>query len=333
MGLINSPKRKSISKESRWQGPPSQLEEKKEFDLKGENQINNAPPISTKHERTHHIKYPIQKLIFNDGNVSFSCELDSIKTSIEVVIENDFIKKIHDSIRPYFSNVLNTKYINVVISLRYTTTTDSNSSRIDIEEVYSKSSEIDRITPDLIENVKLRFLRSQISKPNTNDKSLLTKDELLLMGSNNESTKELFENDEDLLEAILKITNTKHHEHLQFLSEIHDHKTMRLRFVTKPISFIFLITGKADFHFVWETSDTKEATYIWAAPKSQITDKSLSLKQKLNELDLIITEIIQNGKMPYIQKQEESFTRIIHTYTENLDGFNRWKHDLLNLTT
>lgn len=71
-----------------------------------------------------------------------------------------------------------------------------------------------------------------------------------------------YENEKKFFNDLLNVTDTKHYKHLRFLSSKHFHKTMKLRFVHKPFSFIFLLEGNKNYHIVWEVLDTKEATYV-----------------------------------------------------------------------
>lgn len=77
-----------------------------------------------------------------------------------------------------------------------------------------------------------------------------------------------FDSDKELFDSILKVTDTKHYQHLRYLSSKHCYGIMRLRFVLKPCSFVFLLEGESNYYIIWETLDTEEATYIWNLPKN-----------------------------------------------------------------
>jgi hypothetical protein len=103
---------------------------------------------------------------------------------------------------------------------------------------------------------------------------------------------------------------------------------MKLRFVHKPFSFIFLIQGDRNFHIVWETLDTEEATYVWHI------DKNLQvLKMTLRKIEDIINVIKVQGKTAYLSSTEDPFRRIYHDYSEFVDGFVKWKGELENILT
>jgi hypothetical protein len=53
----------------------------------------------------------------------------------------------------------------------------------------------------------------------------------------------LYGREEDLLENILSLKHYKHHQHLRYLSKIHESAILKLRFVLEPFSFVFLVSG------------------------------------------------------------------------------------------
>jgi len=137
-----------------------------------------------------------------------------------------------------------------------------------------------------------------------------------------------YENENQLFDDLLQITNTKHYKHLRFLSSKHAHSILKLRFVIKPFSFIFLIEGERNYHIIWETLDTAEATYIWHE------DKNLSkLKLTLKKINDIINVIKVQGKTAYINTTEDNFRRIYHDYSQLVDGFIKWKGELESVLT
>jgi hypothetical protein len=132
-----------------------------------------------------------------------------------------------------------------------------------------------------------------------------------------------YSNEKDLLDDLLQITDTKHYKNLRYLSDIHAHHIMKLRFVIKPFSFIFLVPGDKKYHIVWETLDSEEATYVWHA------DKDLKvLKSTLQKIEDIINVIKVQGKIAYINTSEDPFRRVFHDYSDLKDGFVKWKAEL-----
>jgi hypothetical protein len=133
----------------------------------------------------------------------------------------------------------------------------------------------------------------------------------------------LYKSGEELIDEILKMKDVKHYEQLRYLAEKHDRSVLRVRFVLLPFSFVFLLTGDQQYHIVWETLDTEEATYIWSVEKHKST-----LKSKLNEIDQDLGFIRSNGRQAFIEKPSENFSRIIHDYTDVKKGFILWKDQL-----
>ena len=93
-----------------------------------------------------------------------------------------------------------------------------------------------------------------------------------------------------------------------------------MRFVLFPFSFVFLLSGKQQYHIVWETLDTEEATYVWHVDKN-IT----ALKNKLKLIDSEIGKIRTSGRQQYLENQIEKFSRIVHDYSDGRKGFVIWK--------
>ena len=78
-----------------------------------------------------------------------------------------------------------------------------------------------------------------------------------------------------------------------------------------PSSFVFLLTGEQQYHIIWETLDTEEATYIWHVEKHKP-----ALKARLTEIDQDLGYIRSSGRQAFIDKPRENFSRIIHDYTD-----------------
>jgi hypothetical protein len=95
---------------------------------------------------------------------------------------------------------------------------------------------------------------------------------------------------------------------------------MKIRFVLSPFSFVFLLTGKEQFHIVLETLDTEEATYLW-----HFTKEKQTLKIKLKEIDQQLSIIRNKGRQVFLENQPTNFSRILHDYSDNKKGFIIWK--------
>ena len=141
-------------------------------------------------------------------------------------------------------------------------------------------------------------------------------------------SQSLYDNEGSFLDDILMIHKAKHYKHLRYLSDKHLGEKMRLRFVHKPVSFIFLLEGEKNYHLIWETLNTKEATYVWHVEKSQT-----KAKMKLTEVEQIINFIRVQGKTEYISNEKEPFRRIFHDYSELVEGFVKWKGELESCLT
>jgi len=266
---------------------------------------------------------PLKNVRFKLGGVSFDKKFKEHKKTLELTISNYDIREEFDAVKNYFGNVLGTKKIqvNAKIEIR-----DNEVTSIEVN-----SPEITKIDKQLIDNVKFEFIKSTTKKKiNIElDKSLFTMDEYFdTFADEKFKSNTFYTNDKELFEDMLTISNTKHYKHLRFLSSKHSHDIMKLRFVHKPFSFIFLIQGDRNYHIIWETLDTEEATYVW-----HITKDINVLKISLRKIEDIINVIKVQGKTAYISSTEDPFRRIYHDYSELVDGFVKWKGELENILT
>lgn len=278
-------------------------------------------PIKNNVTETFYV--PLKRVRFILGGVLFDKKIKGHNKAIEVKIQNYDIREEFDAVKNYFANALKTKKIQVTIDIEITDE--------EITSIVAKSPEIDRINKELIDNVKFEFVKSTTKKKlNIEiDKSLFTMDEYFdTFADEKFKSNTFYNNEKELFEDLLTISNTKHYKHLRFLSSKHAHDIMKLRFVHKPFSFIFLIQGDRNYHIVWETLDTEEATYVWHIAK----DISI-LKSTLRKIEDIINIIKVQGKTAYISSSEDAYKRIYHDYSEIIDGFAKWKGELESILT
>lgn len=283
-------------------------------------------PIKTEPEKIYIVEtfyIPIKKLQFKLGEVTFEKKFKEYSRTIELSISNHNIREEFDAVKNYFSNVLKTKKVGVSVKIEI----------ID-NEIISKeinSPEIQKIDEQLIGDLKFEFLKSTKKRKITNDfsKNALTMEEYFKSFADNEYNPNTFhENEKELFKDLLHITKTKHYNHLSYLSRKHSHNTMKLRFIQKPFSFLFLIKGVENSHIIWETLDTQEATYVWHT-KNDVN----ILKTTLKEVDDIINKFIAHGKTDYIKSSNDHFDRIYHDYSESGNGFKKWKSGLEEILT
>jgi hypothetical protein len=266
---------------------------------------------------------PLKKVRFKLGGVSFDKKFKDHQEAIELTITNHDIREEFDAVKNYFGNVLRTKRIQVNAKIEII---DNIISSTEVS-----SPEIAKIDKQLIDNVKFEFVKSTIKKKiNVElDKSLFTMDEYFdTFVEEKFESKTFYSNDKELFEDLLTISKTKHYKHLRFLSSKHLHETMKLRFVHKPFSFLFLIQGDRNYHIVWETLDTEEATYVW-----HLTKDIHSLKLSLMKIEDIINVIKVQGKTAYLNSTVDQFRRVYHDYSNLVDGFVKWKGELESILT
>lgn len=281
--------------------------------LKPERKIVREP---VKRNYSETFSVPIKNVTFLSGSVTVEHKLPSFTKPVKFQILNESILEEFDAIKDYFANVLNTKKIGVTATIE---TVDGS-----ITKTNATSPEINRIDKTIIEEAKFEFVRRVRKKEILVDKQIFTKDEYLeTFGDKGIKVESLFKDEVEFFENILKMSDTKHYRHLRFLSGRHNHDILKLRFVHRPFSFVFLLSGVDNFYIIWETLDTTEATYIWVFKK----DMEL-LKQGLTHIDRTIKLIKNEGKSEYIGRREANFGRVYHDYTDEENGFQKWKDEI-----
>lgn len=267
---------------------------------------------------TEVVSIPINDIYFKSGYVSFEKKIANLESPIEFRLQNQYIREEFDSIKYYFANALKIKKFQFDIT--------ASIINKEIEDLTVISVDIDNIDENLIENVKLEFVKNIYNKnvDEETDKILLTIDDLFdLLTENKVKANIFFEDEKSFFEDLLNVSNTKHYKQLRFLSNRHSSSIMKLRFIIKPFSFIFLIQGENKFYIVWETLNTAEATYIWQEEKNVN-----SLRAELKKVDDIIKNIKMFGKKKYLSKVGNNFNRIYHDYSDSVGGFVKWKNEI-----
>jgi superfamily II DNA or RNA helicase len=258
-------------------------------------------------------KVPLEHLLFKFGVVAFRYKAPQINAETEFEVENREMRPEFEVLKPYFEKFLKVKCIRVNLSYK-----------IEIDKIKSYiafSDDLDKINRELVEAVKFRFVtKNLIGKiPDLKSGNLLDVQQL----QENSLDNSLYKSGEELIDEILKKKDVKHYEQLRYLAAKHDRSVLRVRFVLLPFSFVFLLTGEQQYHIIWETLDTEEATYIWHVEKHKPT-----LKAKLSEIDQDLGYIRSDGRQAFIDKPRENFSRIIHDYAEVKKGFILWKDQL-----
>ena len=264
------------------------------------------------------VSIPLENIYFKSGYVSFLKRIGNLENPVEFRVHNQHIREEFDAIKNYFGNILKAKKFQFDIT--------ANIINREIENAQVISADIDRIDDKLIESVKLEIVKSITTKKFEDDteKTLLTIDDLFdVLTENKVQANIFFEDEKSFFEDILHVSNTKHYKHLRFLSEKHTFPIMKLRFIIKPFSFIFLLQGENKFYIVWETLNTAEATYIWQGEKDVN-----ALKTELKKVDDIIRGIKMFGKADYLSKAGGNFIRIFHDYSDPVSGFINWKKEI-----
>lgn len=292
---------------------PIYNEKSTEQTIEDENSIDTSVVV---HEQTFTV--PFKSLFFSFGCVKLLHKLKPLQQVQEIRIVNSDVRAEFDAVKNYFGKALNIKTatIHVKLSLK----------KGEIQWIEAHSKEIEKINAELIESVRFELVNSSIRKKVAIDidKHLFTSDEFFdRLGLDKLGFNAFFEDDSALMNDILKVTDTKHYNNLRYLSSHQAHHILKLRFVLKPFSFIFLLEGEKNYHIIWETLDTAEATWHWPVEKN-----TQVLKLTLQKIEEIIQLVKVQGKTAYISSVGEPFRRIVHDYSNISEGFHKWKSEL-----
>ncbi|MGI8634090.1 MAG: hypothetical protein ACR2KZ_01675, partial [Segetibacter sp.] len=277
--------------------------------------INVIPPAPVEHVLVKTVKVPFANLHFVNAGVSFSIFIEELHSEIKFTIANPEIRAEFEAIKEYFIKVLKKKLIVTAIEIRYT--------EKELLSAKATSEDIDKINQSIIDNVRFEFVKREIFTSrgkNENSPVVNTIDTLI---NNRELNGKLYQSEQQLIDDLLAIKNSKHYHHLQFLSSKHLSSVLKVRFVLEPFSFLFLLAGNNKYHIVWETLNSEEATYLWHFEKS-----IEALRTGLKEIEVILQDIKATSKQDYLKKEQSNFSRIIHDYSDNNKGFIQWKDAL-----
>lgn len=261
------------------------------------------------------MKVPFNNLCFQNAGVSFSIFIEELHSEVKFTIANPDIRAEFEAIKEYFIKVLKKKLIVTIIEIRYT--------EKELLSVKATSEDIDKINQSIIDNVRFEFVKREIFPSRGKNESSLVVNTIDTLINNPKLTGKLYQSDQQLIDDLLAIKNSKHYHHLQFLSSKHLSSVLKVRFVLEPFSFLFLLAGDNKYHVVWETLNSEEATYLWHFEKN-----TEALRTGLKEIEIILQEIKATSKQDYLKKENNNFSRIIHDYTDNRKGFIEWKDAL-----
>lgn len=256
------------------------------------------------------IKIPIEELEFRYGSLAFKYLIQETKAELEFEIENLEVRPEFEVLKPYFAKALKSKNIKIDIHAEF-----ENSKLV---SQLATSADIEKINREVIEGVKFKFItKNFFGQKQITEENLLTATEL------QNSKQQLYSDGQQLLDDILKNKDFKHSQQLRYLANRHEGTHLKIRFVLSPFSFVFLLSGEQQFHIILETLDTEEATYLWHTDKNK---QALIIKVK--EIDQQLNIIRSKGRQAFLETSPESFSRILHDYSDKKKGFIIWK-DLL----
>lgn len=257
------------------------------------------------------IRIAIEQLEFRFGIVVFKYLLKELDKELTFEIANTHIRPEFEVLKPYFAKLLKSSKIRATIKVKV-----ENGKLI---YNYATSHDLEKIDHEVVEGVRFRFVSQKILKkyPDAGQPNLL---DIQQIQSDVSGSQTLYNSGEELLDEFLKYKDVKHYHQLRYLSQKHVGGVLKIRFVLLPFSFVFLLAGQQQYHIVWETLDTEEATYIWHVEKNKTT-----LRNTLRQIDDQLGVIRTKGRQAFLERAPSNFSRILHDYMDSTKGFILWR--------
>lgn len=286
-------------------------------------------PIPEEKEQVHNVSFEFKllDLEFIDGGVQLYKHFNFIDGTIKLQIDNEYIISPFNYIKPYFQKIIDKTYIQV------------NSKIIvkgnQVISSISTSNEIDLITSELIENVKIRRTNDLIrltKESDDSEKNILSSEELLSKLQSEDKVGNIFDQNEiDLIKILVETQDIRNKAQLEYLSGTKQDKDDKIRFTLFPnFGFLFSIAGIKQYHFCWELLDS-HATYVWSF------DEEIQNQKRIESMEINMGKVIALKRQRYkghVKKEGlpagEFFKTINHVQRNKDDklNFERWKAEL-----
>jgi len=246
-------------------------------------------------------------LTFDEGVIRFTQFVDTRLGEIDFDVLYPTSRKVYDAVKEYFERVFRKKTLNCQISVETAGREILSKTARFVPEHPFDFSVIERVSDYIIEDTILK----------SDEPISLVDDKLKVIVDLTENIKTF----EGLLDTLNRLKKSKHYHHLRHLSSLHEADMFRLRMTGKPVSFIFKVKGPLHYYLVWETYETKEATYVWQLPSQD----SQSRLQEMADLIEKIKWLRERNKMRYRKSAPGNFHYIEHDYAVEDGGLLNWK--------
>ena len=273
-----------------------------------------------------------QDATFKEGFVTFKKFIKQVGIQVDFKIRNAYILEEFDNIKLWFSKMFKSKRFDVAAII---TTIDRHFS-----EASATSSQIDMITPNMIESVKYDRTLALTKQPKTTnpDKSLYSTEDIFNLIYPDIRDGNVFNQSElDIIKSLTQNNHVRNRKQLEYLSVIKQTTKSKIHYTLNPLfGFLFLIEGKERYHFVWELLQS-HATYIWSIDKEEkkVDDLYSKIEETLNIIRSIGREKYKETYSNRHQGLVFNFKSIEHQdiSSNRDDGFTKWKSKLDELLT
>lgn len=260
---------------------------------------------------------PVKNLIYKNGYAvsKISIHVKEKAQEFNLKFKNKVITPGFQILSPFYYRELQNRPIRISFQL----------PEDDITEIDAFSDSIENISRTRIlkyrEMAFKKFLRKRIDHSKEFN-FFDTQSFFELLSNSTLNYTQLFKNEADFVLEIAKILNCPHLQKIKYFLKHHAYKVMKIRYIARFLSIVFLIEKESKYYLVWESLKVRKASDIWTLPKD-----ANQVDMAMQDIPKIIHSMNINGKKSLPDGLSENFTRIEYNYSNLLNSFDLWQND------
>lgn len=280
---------------------------------------SSARDTSTKKITGNKIKttLPVKNLVYKKGYVEskITIQIKEKAQEFDLKFRNKIITPGFQILSPFYYRELQ----NRPIRISFTLPEDEHT------EIEAYSDSIENISKSRVLKYREMAFKKFLKKKIVHSKEFEffdTQSFFELLSKSDLDFKLLFKNEADFALEIASILNCPHLQKLKYLLKHHAYNVMKLRYISRFLSIVFLIEKESKYYLVWESLRIRKASDIWTLPKD-----ANQIDLAMQDIPKIIQSMNINGKKSLPDDLSENFTRIEYNYSNLLNSFDLWHND------
>ena len=260
---------------------------------------------------------PVKKLVYKKGYVEsdITIQIKEKAQKFKLKFRNKIITPGFQILSPFYYRELQNRPIRISFNLPK----DANT------EIDAFSDSIENISKTRIlkyrEMAFKKFLRKRIDHSKEFE-FFETQSFFELLSNSAINYTQLFKNEADFVLEIAKILNCPHLQKIKYFLKHHAYKVMKIRYIARFLSIVFLVEKESKYYLVWESLRIRKASDIWTLSKD-----ANQVDLAMQDMPKIIHSMNINGKKSLPNDLSKNFTRIEYNYSNLLNNFDLWYGD------